>query len=64
MAYIRVILKKIDKHDFTIGILGSKGIKLSRKDWPMDMICYIGCTYHIMNGLKYKKIPIVFQIGD
>lgn len=64
MAYIRVILRKIEKHDFTIGILGAKGIKCSRKDWPMDMVSYIGCTHHIMNGLNYKKVRIVFQPGD
>jgi hypothetical protein len=33
-------------------------------EWPLQLIAYIGCTYQIMNGLQFQKIPVVVENGD
>lgn len=49
--YIKVTLVKIQNQDFTVGILGKDALDKPRKEWPKEIIAYVGCANSLICGL-------------
>jgi hypothetical protein len=54
--HMQLNISQLVKHDLNFGIMAKEALKVSRLEWPKDVICWIGCHREIVNSLESAKV--------
>lgn len=52
------------RKDLNFGIIGKQAIKVSRQEWPKEVICWVGCLNQIINQLDITKMHDSMSSSD